>query len=147
MPCDWPDTAKRNGKLIHETVTNSRIYLPLWRVLYGKFFWRGVKRSTIGRTSRYVPHPSRPTVFTVCFVSQHFAGPECPKFLKRSFLCVTIKGPLKQWLQLAADWRFALRAIAIQLHVHRASPRWITFDIGNAFTAPQTTLFGTSIEI
>lgn len=67
--------------------------------LLRKVLLNGVKRSAIGRA----PRLSSPTVFTVCPVSQHFAGPECPKFPERSFLCVAIKGPLKRWFQLATN--------------------------------------------
>lgn len=74
---------------------------------------------------RRAPHPNRiygyPMVFTVRFVSQHFAGPECPKFLGRSFLCVAIKGPLKRRFQLATDSLLSSRSV--QLHACRASPR------------------------
>lgn len=104
---DPADTARGSGKLIREIVANSRIYLPLWEESStgsSSEGGGGVKRSAIGRASRYcsVP-PSHPAVFTVCSVSQHFAGPECPKFLERSFLCVAIKEPLKRWFQLAVD--------------------------------------------
>lgn len=89
---------RRSGKLIRGVVTNSRIYLSLWKVFPGKCFQGGLRdrpsKEQCGTARNRAP--SSAGIYDSLRVATFCELASARKFPQRSYLCVAIKEPLKR---------------------------------------------------